>query len=329
MTSHTPLKKLLLTLAVATTTAAYAEAPKLADTITIEHIAQNPEGIEYDKRDHTFLLSSLNASPIIKVKSDGSYKAFTNGEKFPLSTAGLQIDDKHNRLLVAGFNGMELMDKDPKTKGTSFLRIYNLQTGALEKSVNLSVLAPKAGAYFANDIAVDDAGNAYITDWYANVIYKVDPSGHATLFWKNTTPIHGGPNGIEYSDGALLVSLLHVNDKGLYVDYGLVKVNANDPKSTTIVQMKNRGFAGFDGMAMKANGHIVGVTNDQKTAGGNSLIEIASDDHWASATVIHAHSIKPSTTVAVTEKDEHYVIHQDFSNNFAKTWTIERVGFER
>ena len=100
--------------------------------------------------------------PIIKVKSDGSYQAFTRGEKYPLSTAGLQIDYKHNRLLVAGFNGKEAMDNDPKTKGVSFLRVYNLKTGVIEKSINLSSLAPNANAYFANDIAVDNDGNAYI-----------------------------------------------------------------------------------------------------------------------------------------------------------------------
>lgn len=256
--------------------------------ITIKDIAQNPEGIEYDKSDHTFLLSSLNASPIIKVNSDGSYKAFTSGEKFPLSTAGLQIDYKHNRLLVAGFNGMEIMDKDPKTKGVSFLRIYNLKTGVLEKSVKLSSLAPNAEAYFANDIAVDDAGNAYVTDWYANVVYKVELSGKATLFWENSTGIKGSPNGIEYKDGALLVSLLKVNDKGIYTNYALVKVPVENPKLATVVNIKNDGFSGFDGMITTKNGTIIGITNNQKSAGGNMFIELSSDDHWKSATVIFA-----------------------------------------
>jgi len=73
-----------------------AETITYPKTITINGVAQNPEGIEYDKNDHTFLLSSLNAAPIIKVNLDGTYKPFTSGEKFPLSTAGLQIDYKHN-----------------------------------------------------------------------------------------------------------------------------------------------------------------------------------------------------------------------------------------
>ena len=317
------IKKLFLSVAVATLTTAYAES-----NITIKNIAQNPEGIEYDKTDHTFLLSSLNASPIIKVKSDGSYRAFTSGEKSPLSTAGLQIDYKHNRLLVAGFNGKEAMDNDPKTKGASFLRVYNLKTGVLEKSINLSSLAPNANAYFANDIAVDNEGNAYITDWYANVIYKVDLSGEATLFWENKTGIKGTPNGIDFKDGSLFVSLINVDDKWLYTDYGLVKIDIDNPKSTTVVKINSSDFAGFDGMVIKENGNIVGITNNQKSAGGNMLIELSSSDNWKSAKVVHKKEIKPSTTVAVTPKSENYVLHQDFSDDFAKTWNIEKIEFK-
>ena len=165
------MKKLVLKIALIVTA---TTLNSFAEDIKIDGIAQNPEGIEYDKNDKTFLLSSLNAKPIIKVNSDGSYKPFTSGEKFPLSTAGLQIDYKNNRLLVAAFNGLAIMDNNPKTKGVSHLRVYNLKSGALEKDINLSNLAPKAKAYFANDVAVDSSGNIYVTDWYANLIYKVD-----------------------------------------------------------------------------------------------------------------------------------------------------------
>jgi sugar lactone lactonase YvrE len=296
--------------------------------IAIDGIAQNPEGIEYDKNDNTFLLSSLNAMPIIKVNFDGSYQAFTKGEKFPLSTAGLQIDYKHNRLLVAGFNGMEIMDKDEKTKGVSFLRVYNLKTGVLEKEINLSSLVPNAKAYFANDIAVDNQGNAYISDWYAKVIYKVDMNGEATLFWKNSLAITGGPNGLDvHPDGYLLVSLLSVNDKGLYANYGLAKIPLNNPKSTTVVDISDARFSGFDGMVITPKGKVVGVTNNQKRAGGNTLMELSSSDSWKSAKVVHAKEITPSTTVALTADGKNYIINQDFSDNLSKSWKIEQVGF--
>jgi sugar lactone lactonase YvrE len=301
---------------------------KIPNLIKIEGVAQNPEGIEFDKNDNTFLLSSLNAGPIIKINADGTYKPFTSGEEFPLSTAGLQIDYKHNRLLVAGFNGTELMDNDPETKGIAYLRIYNLKTGVIKKDINLSSLLPDASAYFANDIAIDDKGNAYISDWYARAVYKVDLEGNATVFWTNETGIPSGANGLDYhSDGYLLVSILNVNDKGLYADYGLVKIPVNNPKSAQVVKITNTGFTGFDGMILKADGKVVGVTNNGTAPGGNTFIELSSNDNWESAKVINTKSIKASTTVTVTPENNYYIINQDFTKPMKKDWIIEQIKF--
>lgn len=299
-----------------------------ADTITIEGIALNPEGIEYNKNDQTFLLSSLNAAPITKVNLDGTFTPFSSGEKYPLSTAGLQIDYKQNRLLVAGFNGTELMDNDPTTKGTSHLRIYDLKTGVIKQDIDLSVLAPDANAYFANDVAVDHEGNVYISDWYAGLIYKVDEDAKATVFWRNSSGIAGGPNGLDvHPDGYLLVSVITVNDKGIYSEHGLVKIPLNDPRAATNVTITNSGFGGFDGMVITADGHVVGVTNNQTAPGGNMLVELSSNSDWTSAKVVNAKAITTSTTVAVTPDNQNFVINQDFSNNFAKSWSIERIKF--
>jgi len=307
---------------------AYKNAMATSEVIKIEGVAQNPEGVEYNKNNNTFLLSSLNAGPIIEVNTYGTFKPFTSGEKFPLSTAGLQIDYKHNRLLVAAFNGLELMDKDPKTKGTAFLRVYNLETGVIEQDINLSHLVPNAGAYFANDVAVDNNGNAYISDWYAKVIYKVTLEGKSTVFWTNDTGIPSGVNGLDFHpDGYLLASLISVNKKGLYADYGLVKIPLSNPKSANVVKMLNAGFTGFDGMVITTNGNVVGVTNNAKTPGGNMLIELHSDNNWETAKVINAKNITASTTVAVTPDNKNYVINQDFTNNFRKSWTIEQIKF--
>jgi sugar lactone lactonase YvrE len=297
------------------------------EIIKIEGVAQNPEGIEFDNNDNTFFLSSLNAGPIIKVSLDGSYKPFTSGEKFPLSTAGIQIDTKRNRLLVAGFNGTELMDNDPKTKGTAFLRIYNLKTGVIEKDINLSYLLPEAPAYFANDIAIDNDGNVYISDWYARVVYKVDLEGNPSIFWRNETGIESGANGLDFHpDGYLLVSVLSVNNKGLYADYGLVKIPVNEPTAAKVVSI-SEGFTGFDGMVLKENGNIIGVTNNGTSPGGNTLIELSSNDNWKSAKVINKKAIPASTTIAVTPDNKNFVINQDFTKPMKENWTIQQVKF--
>ena len=300
---------------------------KFPEAITLNGVAQNPEGIEFNKNDNTFFLSSLNANPIIKVNLDGTFKPFTSGEKFPLSTAGIQIDNKRNRLLVAGFNGTELMDKDPETKGTAFLRIYNLKTGVIEKDINLSSLLPNASAYFANDIAIDNNGNAYISDWYARVVYKVDLEGNPSVFWKNETGIESGANGLDFhKDGYLITSILTVNEKGLYANYGLVKIPIDNPASAKVVNV-SEGYTGFDGMVLKADGNIVGVTNNGTSPGGNTLIELSSNDNWKSAKVINSKTIPASTTVAVTPNNKNYVINQDFTKPMKEDWSIKQIKF--
>lgn len=323
-------KTVLLSLVAASIlTTGCANTAPLPQTISIKNVAQNPEGIEYDKTDNTFLLSSINAQPIIKVQADGNFTPFTSGEAFPLSTAGLQVDYKHNRLLVAGFNGMELMDNKPETKGAAFLRIYDLKTGKLQKDINLSHVVPEAQAYFANDIAVDKQGNAYVSDWYAKVIYKVDMQGKVSVFWKNDlSTVKSGVNGLDvHPDGYVIASLLSVNKKGLYEDFALVKIPVNDASKAQYVSLENQGFAGFDGMVLKDNGSIVGVTNNQKTPGGNTLIELSSSTNWKSAKVIQTKTIPASTTVAVTPDNKNYVIQQNFMDNFKKEWNINRVEF--
>ena len=301
---------------------------KYPNNVKIKGLAQNPEGIEFNKNDHTFFLSSLNAAPIAKVNLNGTFKPFTSGEKFPLSTAGLQIDYKRNRLLVAGFNGTAVMDNDPKTKGVSFLRIYDLTTGVLQKEINLSSLAPDANSYFANDVAVDSDGNVYISDWYANLIYKVDLDAKASIFWKNSSDVAGEPNGLDFHpDGYLLVSLISVNEKGIYSKHGLVKIPVDDATLATNVTINDTKFAGFDGMVITSKGNIIGVTNDRTSGGGNLLIELLGTKDWSFAEVINAKAVTPSTTVAVTPDNENYVINQDFSDNFKKSWTIEKIKF--
>lgn len=304
------------------------DAISFPDSIAVEGVAQNPEGIEYDENGHRFFLSSLNAGPILKVNLDGTNEAFTSGDPFPLSTAGLEVDADRNRLLAAGFNGQELLDNDSTTRGTAFLRSYNLTTGAMELNVNLSFLLPNANAYFANDVAVDQDGNVYITDWYADAVYKVDTAGTASLFWTDNTGLAGSPNGIDvHPDGYLLVSLVRVNQMGQYADYGLVKIPLNDATAATTVSISNTNFRGFDGMLLSPEGKLIGVSNDGTNPGGNLLLELSSTDNWSSAQLLNQKAITASTTVALTEENENYVIQQDFADAAATSWLIEKISF--
>jgi LysM repeat protein len=80
-------------------------------------------------------------------------------------------------------------------------------------------------------------------------------------------------------------------------------------------------------MMFKENGHVVGVTNNGKTPGGNTLVKLSSNDNWASAKIINSKSIPASITVMVTPNDKIYVIIQDFNQPMKKDWTIQQIKF--
>src|SRR5688572_28549228 len=92
--------------------------------------------------------------------------------------------------------------------------IYDLKTGKPLSYVDLGPLAE--GPHLMNGIALDPSGNAYITDSFSPVIYKVTAEGSASIFLRderfagkainlNGVVVH--PDGyllvIKKSDGAL------------------------------------------------------------------------------------------------------------------------------
>jgi hypothetical protein len=97
----------------------------------------------------------------------------------------------------------------PATAGKlAALGIYTLITGTRIKWVDLGGLLPGM-AHFANDLAIDPQGNAYITDSFSPIIYKVDVNGNASVFMANerfaTQPGEFGFNGIVFHPSGYLI----------------------------------------------------------------------------------------------------------------------------
>ena len=277
-------------------------------TVTFENL--RPEGIEYNKNNTTFLLGSLTMGDVIEVDFDGNYTNFTNDTTL-LASAGIHIDYEGDRLLVTSI--------DPGAfggaKNVASINVYRLSTKEKIEEISFLDLLPNAMFFTPNDIAVDAAGNIYVTDFFGNVIYKIDENYEASIF--SDSPALVGPNGIDYHpDGYLLVSNLLAGQ--------LLKVPTANPADMSVVMIDDdERFSGMDGIVYKADGKLVGITSFE------TLVELSSTDDWATATVENSKELaSPGTTVAVTPEGNNFALLTDVANQMVFTdWVIEQIVF--
>jgi hypothetical protein len=252
---------------------------------TINFLQANlyPEGTQYDSQSGRFLVSSETIGTIGQVTADSidgkstyTYSVFAENDSL-FSTLGLNLDASRNRLLAA-VSDRGLNPKHPSSTTIGKLAatvIINRSTGTLMQFINLSAVSPSIyTAHFANDIAIDAQGNAYITDSYAPIIYKItfDASGkgRASVFLADSAlsaPAGKfGLNGIVYHPSGYL--LVAKSDEGKLLKIPIITVAGSTttmPGTLTTVTLPTTGLdlSGDDGLQLRNNTTLLVVCNAQ------------------------------------------------------------------
>ncbi|SNR62548.1 SMP-30/gluconolactonase/LRE family protein [Hymenobacter mucosus] len=285
-----------------------AEGP---DLVSFTQPNLYPEGVQYDAKNKYFLVGSQTAGAVGMVHEDGHYMQFADNAAL-VSSIGMNLDEGRNRLLVAvsdpGYNAQRTAAATQRKLAR--LVIINRDNGQVTSTVDLGGLKPGQN-HFANDIAVDAQGNAYITDSFSPVIYKVDVQGVASIFLENAqlaAPAGSfGLNGIVYHpDGYLLVAK---SDEG-----AIFKIPLTNPAGLTKVTI-SQDLKGIDGMLLLDNTTLHVVTNAQA-----KVYRLTTATAWTAATATGTFTTPPQypTTLARRSAAETYVLYSNLNALQAK-----------
>lgn len=199
---------------------------------------QFPEGVAWDPSRQALLVGSfLSPAVITAVDSSGRNRTVVTDPDVP-GFAGLKVDVARHRI-VAVYGNLDV-------PGVSGLAFYDLTTGRREGLVDLS-----GPGRFANDVVLDPAGNAYVTDAGAAAVYRVTPDGEVTTLVSD--PRLGpaiGANGIVWHPDGYLIVANYTTGRLYRLAYGRLSE-----------LWLARPLVGADGMVLRPNGTLVVVTN--------------------------------------------------------------------
>ncbi|MEO0802098.1 MAG: hypothetical protein AAFY57_07480 [Cyanobacteria bacterium J06642_2] len=296
------------------------------ESIAVNQAALYPEGIEYDGDRQRFLLSSVREGTVYEVLENGDVQPFIQDERL-VSSTGIHIDRQRNRILVPNSDyGVSLKSTPDTLDSLAALGIYDLESGDLITYVDLDDLRP-GGDHFANDVAVDDVGNAYVSDSLSPILYKVTLEGEASVFLESDRFVGNGfnLNGIVYHpDGYLLVAK---KSEG-----ALFKVPIDNPEAFSEVQV-DRKFVGTDGLVLAGGKELVVITNRAGDTVSNEVFALKSEDGWQSAAISDSYESDDDYPSTGTIRDGRiYVIkgqlhtYTPATTDFFQQFEIEQIG---
>lgn len=296
------MKKIILCVLLTGCASAVPDQP--TERIEFNAPESYPEGIAYDETSDLYFVSSARLGTVGKVTPAGSYSALLNDSSFK-STYGIKVHPDGKRLFVcvSDANYSKLTSPDTRKKMARLVGI-DMKTGKKTNDIDLSSLV--SGNHFANDLTFDSQHNAYVTDSFSNVIYKVTPAGQASVFADSPMfKTEGvGLNGIVCHPSGYLLTV----SSGTGAIY---KIALDNPKKVSKVII-SQFFMNGDGLLLTADRKLVVVQN----GGSDKIYELTSQDDWSSAklsasTLVADRFTYPST--ATMAKDKVWVMNAKFS----------------
>lgn len=299
---QTESSQTILTSRATTERAAHSIIARLQTTgraVLIDQPALYPETVEVNPLTGKFLVSSIREGAVYEVGLDGSAKILVHDDRLT-SILGIAIDPRSNRLLVTNSDlGAGAKRSSKGAKKEAGVGIYDLASGRVLHYVDLTALLPDSSDHLINGITVDSEGNAYVTDSFAPVIYKINNSGVATIFLQNDE--FKGPginlNGIVYHPGGFLLAVKKSTG-------ALYRIPLSDPQRFSRIDVPEE-FVGGDGLLLLGSESLLLIANKTPSVISNAAFIIRSGDNWATAQVTDSEplgNVYPTSCTALSGK---------------------------
>ncbi len=247
-----------------------ATAPLLDEYVLSDETLVPESGI-FDPTSRSFYVGSESKGNITRVEADGTESIFfTPPAPEMWRTLGTTLDDAARRLWVCA---------QRPDDSTQEIWVFDLESGDRAVALNLADAAPGSTC---NDIAVDGAGLAYISDSENPRVYRADAEAETVTVWAddpllnpNGDGLFGG-NGIAVTedDGFVIVSK---TSAGLTPN--LVRIALNDPTTVGELVATPALEAFADGMTFLDGDLYIAMV----VAG--DVVRLTSEDDWATASV--------------------------------------------
>jgi DNA-binding beta-propeller fold protein YncE len=294
----------------------------IPDQIAFTQDRLYPEGVALDEQNNRFLVSSVARGTVGAVAYNGTYTPFIQDPALR-ATIGLEIDKARRRVLVAVSN--------PALGNVASLGIYDLSTGSRLHFVNL-IEAGGGPANFANDIALDPQGNAYVTNSFSPIIYKVDRDGNASVLFEDnrfaTGPGQFGFNGIAYHPSGFLIV-------GFSKENALFKIPVNKPDNYSEIEL-DTPLTGPDGLMLSKDGKQLVVVNNAGGSEAGKVLSFTGDAKWETGQLTDTFATGAVFPTAATSDGKDIFVLYAYLNRFfnpalpaQNTFAIQKVPFEQ
>lgn len=265
-----------------------------------------PETIIYDSISDKFIVGSFRDGNIYEIDDKGAAELFI--EDNLRSILGIQIDYKRNKFFALSSDiGASLNRYDKGLKKEATLRVYDLTTRKLIHTVDLTKLKQN-GNHLVNGLTIDNDGNAYITDSFSPIIYKVDVKGNASIFLESDRFIGEGINlnGIVFHPKGYLITVK--KSDGI-----LFKIPLSEPEHFSEIKLDTKLYGG-DGLLVLDNNNLAVVANIASGESTESIFLLQSNDNWQSANIIdkkYLGQVYPTT--GVIKNNNIFVMHSNLN----------------